>query len=170
MTVLVFPGGGQPVIGYDDVAGRVACGRSQRIGSEVLALCGVLIDPVGYVVFALRSRTDVRPADEVWMPQRSIADEIECLHVVPVGVFELPDGGLVGRFLGGGDAGAKHQQQGDTHSMHLQDGRPLTLIEIGWFDCLALGQETIRFFRASIVMRSVMETIWMGKDARLRAC
>ena len=86
------------------------------------------------------------------MPQRSIADEVECLHVVPVGVFELPDGGLVGRFLGGGDAGAKGQQQGDTHSMHLQDGRPLTLIEIGWFDCLALGQETIRFFRASIVI------------------
>ena len=170
VTILVFPGGGQPVVGHDNVAGRVAGCRPERIGPKVQALCGVLIDPVGYMVFTLRGRTDIRPAEEVRVPQRSIADEIECLHVVPVRIFELPDGGLVGRFLGEGDTGAKGQQKGDTHSLHLQDGRPLTLIEIGWFDCLALGQETIRFFRASIVVRSVMETIWMGKDARLRAC
>src|SRR5260370_33057653 len=84
----------------------------------------------------LRRRTDIRPADEVCVPQRSIADEIEDLHVVPVGVFELPDGGLVGRFLGEGNGGTKRQKQGETCSLRLQDGVPFNLIEIGWFDCL----------------------------------
>jgi len=130
VTVLVFPGGGQPVVGHDDVAGRVTCCGSERIGPKVHALRGVSIDPVGYVVSTLRGRTDVRPADEVRMPQRSIADEIEYLHIVPVGLFELPDGGLVGRLLGKGNSGAKRQQQGDTYWSHLQDGRPLNLIEI----------------------------------------
>src|SRR5580704_15133602 len=109
VTVLVFPGGGEPIVGYDDIAGCVAGCGPERIGPEVQALCGVLIDPIGYVVFALRGGADVRPADEVCVPQRSIADEIEDLGVMPVGVFELPDGGLVGRFLGEGDTGAKRQ-------------------------------------------------------------
>ena len=64
----------------------------KRIGSEPQALRGVLIEPVGDVVFSLRRGADVWPANEVRMPQRSVADQIERLHVVPVGMFELPDG------------------------------------------------------------------------------
>jgi hypothetical protein len=171
VTVLVFPGGGQPVISYDDVAGCVAGCGSERIGPKVQALCGVLIDPVGYVVFMLRRRTAVGPAEEVRVPQCSIADQIEDLHVVPVGVFELPDGCLVGRLLSKGNAGEERQQQGDRRSLRFQDGRPLTLVGIGWFDRLGfLGQETIRFFRASAVVMIDRGDVLLGKDARLRAC
>jgi hypothetical protein len=37
--------------------------------------------------------------------------------------------------LGEGDAGTEREQQGDTHALQLHDGRPLRLVEIGWFDC-----------------------------------
>src|ERR1700737_2248134 len=69
VTVLVFPGGGEPVVGHDDVAGCVAGCGPERIGPEVQAFCGVLIDPVGYVVFTLRGGAHVRPAEEVRVPQ-----------------------------------------------------------------------------------------------------
>jgi hypothetical protein len=122
MPVPVFPGGGEPVVGYDNVAGCVAACGPDRIGPKAQTFCGVLIDPVSYVVFMLRGRTAVGPAEEVRVPQGSITDEVECFHAVPVGLFELPDGGLVGRFLGDGNAGTKGQQKGDIHSLHLQDG------------------------------------------------
>jgi hypothetical protein len=126
VTTLVFPGCGEPVVSDDDVAGCVAACGPERVGPEVQALCGVLIDPVSDVVFVLRGGADERPADEIRVPQRSIAGEVEGLDVVPVGEFELPYGGLVGRLvgrlLGEGDAGTKREQQGDTQSLHLHDG------------------------------------------------
>jgi hypothetical protein len=39
----------------------------------------------------------------------------------------------------------------------------LTLMEIGWFDCVALGQETIRFFGASIVIAIRDGDEWAGE-------
>jgi hypothetical protein len=149
VPVPVFPGGGEPVVGHDDVAGCVAGCRPERIGPKAQALCGVLIDPVGHVVFMLRGRTAVGPAEEVRVPQGSIADEVECLHVVPVGLFELPDGSLVGRLLGKDNTGAKRQEQGDTRSSHPQNWCPLRLIDPPVRLPGLLDQETIRFFRPS---------------------
>ena len=108
-SALVCPDGSQPVVGHDDVAFREASRGLKGIGFQPHAFCGVLLEPVGDVVLSLRCGADVRPANEIRMPQRSIADQIGRLHVFPVGVFELPDGCFVGRLLGKGNAGAKRQ-------------------------------------------------------------
>jgi len=91
VLVLVSPCGGQPVVGHDDVSSGMACSGSQGIRFEPQALRGVAIEPIGDVILSLRCRADVRPANEIRMPQRPVADQIERLHIVPVGVLELPD-------------------------------------------------------------------------------
>src|SRR5438105_163881 len=73
VAVLVLPGGGEPVVGDDEVAGCVAGCGPERVGPEVQALCRVLIDPVSDVVFVEWGGADERPADEIRVPQRSIA-------------------------------------------------------------------------------------------------
>src|SRR5579862_6546430 len=74
---LISPGGGQPVVGHDDISRGMACSGSQGVGLEPQALRAVAIEPVGDVILSLRRRTDVGPANEILVPQRSIANKVK---------------------------------------------------------------------------------------------
>jgi hypothetical protein len=82
---------------------------------------------------------------------------------VPIGLFELPDGGFVRRFLGDGHTGAKRQEQAYTHSLHFQEGRPITRMEIGWwFDCMGSRSGNYTLLSGFPRLRLVLETNRLG--------
>src|SRR6185436_4102759 len=76
MTRLVGPERGHPVVRNDDVLRGLTGRRLDRVPLQPDALVGGRGDPIGNVILPRGLRARGRPADEIAVPQASIAVEV----------------------------------------------------------------------------------------------